>query len=95
MNSILKEADETIERHAENGNQLDFYESWEDLPLNSAIIDVKVGARSAVTVGGIFRRVPAFDRHFKYGDGSNGSLQVVLPEADLLGFSFDGKAIPW
>ncbi len=69
----------------------DFYEDWPELPKNASLIDVYLGPRHGVHIGGVWRRVPELDRNFNRKNGEGGSIQVVTSEnvAQELPFAFN------
>ncbi len=74
-----------------DSGDLDFYEDWPELPIDALLIDVHLGPRQKVTIGGMYKRVPSLDKSFTRKDNKAGSIQIVaLADAACeLPFSFN------
>lgn len=68
-------------------DSLSFFEDWEELPADSALISVYCGKKGRVIIDGVWRRIPELDTKINKTTG----IQVVLKEESIMEVKFNTK----
>lgn len=96
FDEFKKSLDSVVDEETSSEN-LSFFESGENFPIETSLIGVYLGPRGAVRVEGPYKRIPELDTSFADKDGIERKIQIIVYKKTILNgkYKFDSAANKW